>query len=102
GRMAMVQQVITNAAREGARIAVLDDSTTGQVEARVKDYLNSGSVAGATIRVSPSPPSSAAYGAPVSVRVRVPFGNVSWLPVPAFVGNKTLQAESVMRRETVE
>ena len=31
GRMVMVQQVLTNASREGARVAVLDGSTAQQV-----------------------------------------------------------------------
>lgn len=102
GRMAMVQQVLTNASREGARIAVLDGATSAGVSTRVNNYLSSASISGATITLTPNPPSSATYGQPVSVAVSVPFGSVSWLPAPAFIGNQTLTAESVMRRETVE
>ena len=39
GRMVMVQQVITNASREGARAAVLDGATTGSVTTTVNAYL---------------------------------------------------------------
>ena len=39
GRMVMVQQILTNASREGARLAVLDGITTGNVTAAVSDYL---------------------------------------------------------------
>lgn len=102
GRLAMVQQVITNAAREGARIAVLDGSTAAQVKNRVENYLDGGSVPGASIQVTPDPPSSAGYGEPVAVAVEVPFTSVSWLPTPFLLGEKTMRAESVMRRETVE
>ncbi|MEM8866054.1 MAG: TadE/TadG family type IV pilus assembly protein [Planctomycetota bacterium] len=102
GRMAMVQQVITNAAREGARIAVLDNSTKARVTNKVKDYLKSSNITSATINVTPDPPSSAAYDESVTVTVSVPFNDVSWLPAPFFFGGKSLQAESVMRRETVE
>ena len=102
GRMVMVQQVITNAAREGARIAVLDDSTTAKVTQRVNDYLSAARLAGATINVSPSPPSSAKYDQPVSVEVRLPFSEVSLLSRPFFSKATVLTANSVMRRETVE
>ncbi|MEM9185964.1 MAG: TadE/TadG family type IV pilus assembly protein [Planctomycetota bacterium] len=102
GRMAMVQQVITNAAREGARIGVLDDSTTQDVTSTVDNYLDSAGIRNASVTVSPNPPSSALYGQSVTVTVSIPFGNVSWLPTPKFISGQTLRAEAVMRRETVE
>ena len=102
GRMAMVQQVITNSAREGARIGVLDGATVAKVKTKVDDYLASASISGASVAVSPNPPESAGYGESVTVTVSVPFNQVSWLPAPFFIGGQTLTAESVMRRETVE
>jgi len=102
GRMVMVQQVITNASREGARRAVLDGATTGEVETIVDEYMMSSAVNGATITVSPDPPNSAGSGEPVSVTVFVPFTEVSWLPAPMFLGNTELQARTVMRRESVQ
>lgn len=102
GRMAMVQQVITNAAREGARVGVVDDSTTSGVKKKVDNYLASAGIKGASVSVSPDPPSSAKYGESVTVTVAIPFDTVSWLPTPFFVGGKTLCAEAVMRRESVE
>ncbi len=102
GRMMMVQQILTNASREGARIAVLDNTTTADTVAAVTDYLSSGRVSGATITVTPDPPSSAGYGEAVSVSVSVPFDQVSWLPSPMFLGGNSLEATTVMRRETVQ
>lgn len=102
GRMVMVQQILTNASREGARRAVLDGATTSNVTDTVTSYLTSGSITGATITVSPNPPSSAAYGDPVTVTVSVPFNQVSWLPSPMFLGGKTLTATTVMRRESTQ
>jgi Flp pilus assembly protein TadG len=100
GRMVMVQQIITNASREGARTAVLDGATTAGVQSAVNNYLTSGSISGATVTVSPNPPSSAQYGDPVTVTVSVPFNQVSWLPSPMYLGGKTLSSSTVMRRET--
>jgi len=102
GRMVMVQQLIVNAAREGARIGVLDGATTSDVTSAVSGYLNNASISGSTVTVSPSPPSSAGYGAPVSVTVSIPFNQVSWLPSPMYLGGKTLTTTTVMRRETVQ
>lgn len=101
GRMIMVQQVITNGSREGARLAVLDGATTSEVTSAVENYLRNSAVNGATVTVAPDPPSSAGYGEPVTVTVSVPFNQVSWLPSPMFLGGNTLVASTVMRRETV-
>lgn len=100
GRMVMVQQILTNASREGARIGVLDGTTTAQVTTAVTNYLTGASVTGATVAVTPSPPSSATYGNPVTVTVSVPFSSVSWLPSPWFLGGQTLKAVAIMRRES--
>ncbi|HET7699173.1 MAG TPA: TadE family protein [Vicinamibacterales bacterium] len=40
GRAYQTQQVLVNAAREGARLAVIEGSTDAQVRARVNDYLS--------------------------------------------------------------
>ena len=100
GRMVMVQQVLTNASREGARLAVLDGVTVSDVEASVETFLAASAVSGATIAVDPDPLSDANLGDPVTVTVSVPFGSVSWLPVPMYIGGQTLTATSVMRRES--
>jgi Flp pilus assembly protein TadG len=102
GRMVMVQQVLTNAAREGARVGVLDSSTVTDVQTTVNTYLTGGGVSGATVTVTPNPLSSAGYGAPVTVTVSVPFSQVSWLPSPMFLKTTSLSASTVMRRESVQ
>lgn len=102
GRMVMVQQVLTNASREGCRIAVLDGTTTVDVNTTISNYLTAAKITGATVTVTPNPPNNAGYGAPVTVKVSVAFNKVSWLPTPLFIGGKTLSASTVMRRETAQ
>src|SRR5688572_20915708 len=51
GRLVMVQQVLTNATREGARRAVLDGATTDDIEEVVEEYLTNSSIAGGTVTV---------------------------------------------------
>lgn len=101
GRMVMVQQVLTNASREGARQAVLDGATATGVAAAVTTYLTNAKISGQSVTINPADPSSAGYGASITVTVSVPFGSVSWLPTPMFLGGKTLTASTVMRREAV-
>jgi Flp pilus assembly protein TadG len=104
GRMVMVQQVITNASREGARLAVLDGATFDEIEEQVEEYLTSASIdpTNAVVEVLPDPPTSAAFGEPITVTVSIPFSEVSWLPSPMYLGGKTLTANTVMRRESIQ
>jgi Flp pilus assembly protein TadG len=102
GRMVMVQQVLTNATREGARLAVLEGATRDDVIDAVVDYCNSSRVAveASDVALTPNDPSSAAWGEPVAVAIGVPFTDVSWLPSPMYLGATQLNASSVMRKES--
>src|SRR5689334_18795517 len=54
GRAYQTWQILTNAAREGARVAILPNSTVADVQARVSAYMQSGQLPGyaqATISV---------------------------------------------------
>jgi Flp pilus assembly protein TadG len=105
GRAIMVQQILTNAAREGARFAVLDSTTPTHdlVVSKVTTYLQGSGITGGSVTITPTEPTSATYGQPVTVSVRVAFSNVSWLPSPFFLtGSQNLTASAVMRRETVQ
>jgi len=103
GRVMTVQQVITNAAREGARMAILDGSSASEVESWVTEYLAGAHIEGAAIAIDPAQPSSAGYGAPITVSVSIPISEISWLPSPLFFKkSNTLSASAVMRRETVQ
>ena len=105
GRVVMVQQLLTNASREGARLGVLSDSTSTQVKQKVVDYLAGANISITTSDVDvvyASDSSSPGSGESVTVTVSVPFDQVSWLPSPMFLKDKTLSASSGMRRESVD
>ena len=61
GRAYQTWQVLTNAAREGARIAVISGTTDAQVTTAVRNYMTGGAL-----------PNAAAAG--VSINRAVPFG----------------------------
>ncbi len=107
----MVQQILTNASREGARKAVLDGSTAADVNNTVITHLSDAKIAitADNITVNPANPATANYGDPITVTVSVPFSQVSWLPAPMLLSflpagqtDIMLTATTVMRRETVQ
>lgn len=112
GRAYQTWQVMTNAAREGARVAVLPNPTAGAADARVRSYLQLGGlksdqtvgVAVTNVQVS----LGAAGNASASrVTVTYPFefmmlGPIAQLVVPNSTagGDFNMTATSVMRNET--
>jgi Flp pilus assembly protein TadG len=101
GRALMVQQVLINASRVGARQAITTSATTAEVQTAVQDYTAGVAVPGVVVAVSPDP-SSAAPGTTVTVTTSVAFMDVSWMASPWFLGDKTLTASSQMRKEGFE
>lgn len=112
GRAFMVGQLITNSAREGARLAVTGSASNAAITQNIKDFLaQSGKINGSdvsvTITVSPYPGNPAPAGNDVSscssrdlisVKVDVPFSKVSFLP-PTYLKTTKLSAQAAMRFE---
>ena len=94
----MVQQVLTNASRVGAREATTLSTSTSAVTTAVTTYTDGMGVDSVSVSVTPSP-STARAGDEISVTVSVPFSSVTWLPAPQYLGGQTLSATSVMRKE---
>jgi Flp pilus assembly protein TadG len=101
GRALMVQQVLINASRVGARQAITTGATMAEVQTAVEEYAAGVAVPGVDVSVSPNP-ATAAAGTAITVTTSVEFGNVSWMPSPWFLGGKTLTADSQMRKEGFE
>jgi Flp pilus assembly protein TadG len=98
GRAIMVQQVLINASRVGARRAAMLSSTEGEVLAAVTEFTTGVGVSSVTATVTPDP-ETAEGGTPLTVSTSVSYANVSWLPTPWFMGGKTLSSSAVMRKE---
>ena len=101
GRMIMVQQVLTNGAREGARLACIDGSSVTDVETTMNQYFTNASIAGVTVSITPDPLSNASPGSQITVNASVPFSQVSWISSSWFATNVTLNASCLMRREGI-
>jgi Flp pilus assembly protein TadG len=98
GRAIMIQQVLINASRVGARQAAMLSSSQADVVAAVTDYLTGVGVSGVTTTVTPDP-GPAEGGTSITVTTAVEFASVTWLPSPWFMGGKNLTSSAVMRKE---
>ncbi len=111
GRALMVANMVTNSAREGARMAVLDGSTNTEVTKSVTDFLTStlnvkpGDVSvGITITPAagnPNPNNQCASAKArdlIAINVQVPYSKVALIPAK-FLGSTTLHGASAMRHE---
>ena len=113
GRAFQTWQVLTNAAREGARLAVMPGAAAGAVDARVKSYLTSGqldNVANATVVIDPDATVDIGGGATATaslVTVTYPFEFMVLQPVASLLVSGTkvgdpivLTATATMRNES--
>ena len=110
GRAYQTWQVLTNAAREGARVAVLSESTDAQVTSAVKAYMQGGqlpSAALANISVERTVPFAASNTAS-RVTISYPFKFTVLNPVIRLVksgsttgqGTTTMVSVALMRNES--
>jgi Flp pilus assembly protein TadG len=91
-RLGMVAQLITTAAREGCRVAVVQGSTQTDVQNRVNAVLSgSGIPVGTVTPTCPSPYSwdTAPGGTPITVSLSVLYSQVSWLGNPFYLDKNT-------------
>ena len=101
GRALMVQQMIVNATREGARHGILPGAANADVAVKVRDYLATGNIDPADVQVTVTPANlqDAKTGAQVTVRIQLSYSDVTWIPTPWFLRNVSLVSETVMRHE---
>ncbi|MEC4681514.1 MAG: TadE/TadG family type IV pilus assembly protein [Nitrospirota bacterium] len=106
GRFLNVQQVLTNAAREGARLSIAPLSGTSslasvaEIEARVQSFLDSAAIQGAQISVVRPVyvATTIVQGEFTRVEVSLPY-RVMTLPLFSAL-EITLQGKALMRNET--
>jgi Flp pilus assembly protein TadG len=111
GRAYQTWQVLTNAAREGARIAVLPGTSDASVTTRVLTYLSDGQVtnsATATVNITRDNPIAIGTGTVTASRVTVnyPFTFIVLQPIARLVSPQstvgaplTMTVSALMRNE---
>jgi Flp pilus assembly protein TadG len=101
-RLGMVSQLLTTAAREGCRVAVIPGNTLSDVQTRVEAVLaGAGIPVGTVTPTCPSPYEwdSAPRGTPITVSLSVPYSRVSWLGAPFYLSGATISASATMSSE---
>jgi Flp pilus assembly protein TadG len=101
-RLGMVSQLLTTAAREACRVAVVSGHTQSDVQTRVDNVLaGSGISVGTVTPTCPSPYtwSSAPQGTAITVSLSVPYNQVSWLGTPYFLNGAKVSASATMSSE---
>lgn len=92
----MVYQTITNAAREGARVAVLEGSTDQDIESRVAEYMDLVGLGNKyTLQIQHARPDDPTE----TVIIRVPYSEVSLLGGYFGPTNFELVGKASMRKE---
>jgi Flp pilus assembly protein TadG len=102
GRMVEIQQVLTNAAREGARQAATGQYTNAQVQTIVTQYLTVAGLPTTNVVVNVSDlttpandVSQAIYLDNIQVKVTIPYKDASWSLTSMFTSNATNLSSTV-------
>lgn len=104
GRMMMVRQALTNAARDGCRNVCLvttrksEDGANTVIDALKGVITNATSTDKLNIKFSPAFTSAPDRGTPITTTVEIKCSDVSWLP-PFFTAGATIKSSATMDRE---
>ena len=92
----MIRQTVENAVYEGCRRGIVAGATAADCRTSAQAVLNTISVSGATINVSPA---VITQDTPqVTVSVAIPVNSNSWV-APLFFNGKTISNSMTLRRE---
>ncbi len=98
-RLGMVTQMLTIAARQGARVAVIPGKTQTDVQAAVNAVLNNTNIPVGTVTPSPSTWQTDAGGTAITVSLSVPYNQVSWFGTPMYFGSTVLKGSATLSSE---
>lgn len=103
GRAMMVANLLTNTAREAARLGTMPNTTYANVTSLITSQLTAEGITqtGLTTTVQLNTAtvtdlSAAKAGDTISVSLSLPYNNVSWLPSSWFMNGKNLNGIAVM------
>ncbi len=103
GRALMVQQVLINASRVGARMATTTGATTSAVQSAVEAYTTGVAVPHVAVSVSPNPATADRWHGDDRYERTVAFSDVSWMTSRLVLRVvKRLRPTSQMRKEGFE
>jgi Flp pilus assembly protein TadG len=101
GWMFLKGQQIANAARHGARIAILESASTAQVQGAVATLMADADLDGSgyTLTITPGDVSAAEPGATVTVTITVPYAAIGITGAPLLPQPTSLRGSTSMAKE---
>jgi Flp pilus assembly protein TadG len=105
GRGFMVVHQLTNAARQGCRVGVVEGKTYSDIQTVVTNSLTAQGIAGEgiTIQVNDVTDTSGTFAAnpgdEVTVKVSVTTSSISWVPGAKYMTGGSLTGKFTLRRE---
>ena len=101
-RLGMTAQLLTTAAREGCRVAVIQNSTQATVQTRINEVLAGSNITVTNVQPTPSNWATAPIGTPITVSLVVPYSQVSWIPTPFFLKTAKIKVAATLSSEKVQ
>jgi len=98
-RIGQVTQLLTTAARQGARVAVISGQTQADVQTAVDRVLSSAGISVGTVTPTPSTWDTDPGGTLITVSVSVPYSQVSWISPSMYFGSTILTGSATMSSE---
>lgn len=101
GWLFLKSQQVTNAARNGARLAITPDATTQEVMNAIDSLMAAADMgsSGYTVSIVPGDVSAPAVGEAIYVQVTVPCANISIINTPLLPTPVSLQTSVAMAKE---
>ncbi len=100
GRGMMCVQTMEEAARAGCRISVIKSATTSDVEAEVAQVMQLAGIVTYDVAIEPANFTTIDRWEPITVTVSANFDDMSWLPMPGFLGGLSFTGSCVMPKES--
>ena len=100
-RICLVAQILTNAAREGCRVAVTNGMVTQDVQNRIQATLDTNDpklypLLNPMVLTPSITASTPGLNNPITLTLSIPFNNVNWLSPSFFFTNYTVRGSATM------
>jgi Flp pilus assembly protein TadG len=97
-RFTSVSELLTNVARDGCRVAVMNGNTNDTATTRMTTMLRYAGITGYTITIEPDVQTSS-LGDPITVTITIPYSKVSWFPAYILSPSLTISGTAIMSSE---
>lgn len=98
-RMGQVTQMLTVAARQAVRVAVVAGKSPTDVQAAANAVLANSGISVGTVTPTPSTWQTDPGGTAITVNLSVSYNQVCWINPPLFFGGTTLRGSATMSSE---